>query len=84
MELSSYSISGSVFHLTDAGVVLRTAQNWFSFLFYFVDGVGIAQSVDGVGVAQSVERRTRDRKVASSLACLSGGRIFFSRVNFLS
>ena len=29
-----------------------------------------------------VERRTRDRKVASSIPGWSGGRIFFSRVNF--
>ena len=30
-----------------------------------------------------VERRTRDRKVASSNPGRSGGRIFFSRVNFV-
>ena len=36
-----------------------------------------------VGIAQWLERRTRDRKVAGSNPCCSGGRIFFSRVNFL-
>ena len=35
------------------------------------------------GIAQWLERRTRDRKVAGSNPCWSGGRIFFSRVNFL-
>ena len=35
------------------------------------------------GIAQWLERRTRDWKVAGSNPCWSGGRIFFSRVNFL-
>ena len=35
------------------------------------------------GIAQWLERRTRDRKVAGSNPCWSGGRIFFSRVDFL-
>ena len=34
-------------------------------------------------IAQWLERRTRDWKVAGSNPCWSGGRIFFSRVNFL-
>ena len=37
----------------------------------------------GAGIAQWLERRTRDRKIAGSNPCRSGGRIFFSRVNFL-
>ena len=37
----------------------------------------------GAGIAQWLERRTRDRKVAGSKPCWSGGRIFFSWVNFL-
>ena len=37
----------------------------------------------GAEIAQWLERRTRDRKVAGSNPCWSGGRIFFSRVNFL-
>ena len=35
------------------------------------------------GIAQWLERRTRDWKVVSSNPCRCGGRIFFSRVNFL-
>ena len=35
------------------------------------------------GIACCLERRTRDRKVASSNPCRSGGRMFFSRVNFV-
>ena len=37
----------------------------------------------GAGIAQWLERRTRDWKVAGSNPCWSGGRIFFSRVDFL-
>ena len=35
------------------------------------------------GIAQWLERRTRDWKVAGSNPCRSGGRIFFSGVDFL-
>ena len=35
------------------------------------------------GIAQMLERRTRDRKVPGSSPGRSGGRIFFSRFNFL-
>ena len=35
------------------------------------------------GIAQWIERRTRGRKVAGSSPSRSGGRIVFSRVNFL-
>ena len=38
---------------------------------------------DGAGIAQWLERRTHDRKVSGSSHRKSGGRIFFSRVNFL-
>ena len=37
----------------------------------------------GVGIAQWLERQTCDQKVAGSNPCGSGGRIFFSSVNFL-
>ena len=37
----------------------------------------------GAGIACWLERRTRDRKVASSNPGRSGGRSFFSRVNFV-
>ena len=37
----------------------------------------------GARIAQWLERRTRDRKVPGSSPGRSGGRIFFSRVNFL-
>ena len=36
----------------------------------------------GLGIAQWLERRTRDWNVAGSNPCWSGGRIFFSRVDF--
>ena len=37
----------------------------------------------GAGIAQWLQRWTHDRKVAGLNPCWSGGRIFFSRVNFL-
>ena len=37
----------------------------------------------GVGIAQWLERRTRDWKVTGSSPCRSGGKMFFSRANFL-
>ena len=37
----------------------------------------------GAGIAQWLERRTRDQKVVGLNPCRSGGRIFFSGVNFL-
>ena len=40
-------------------------------------------SIPGAGIAQWLERRTRDWKVAGSNPCWNGGRIFFSRVDFL-
>ena len=38
---------------------------------------------EGAGIAQWLERRTRDWKVAGSNPCWNGGRILFSRVDFL-
>ena len=40
-------------------------------------------SCRGAGIAQWLERRTRDWKVAGSNPCWNGGRIFFSKVDFL-
>ena len=37
----------------------------------------------GAGIAQWLDHRTRDWKVAGSNPCWNGGRIFFSRVDFL-
>ena len=37
----------------------------------------------GAGIAQWLERQTRDWKVTGSNPCWNGGRIFFSRVDFL-
>ncbi len=40
-------------------------------------------TTQGAGIAQWLEHRTRDWKVAGSNPCWNGGRIFFSRVDFL-
>ena len=42
-----------------------------------------ARGAWGAGIAQWLERRTCDQKVAGSNPCWNGGRIFFSRVDFL-
>ena len=41
------------------------------------------ETIYGAGIAQWLESRTRDWKVAGSNSCRSGGRIFFSGVDFL-
>ena len=48
-------------------------------LFWVVQLTGFL----GAGIAQWLEHRTRDWKVAGSNPCWNGGRIFFSRVDFL-
>ena len=52
-------------------------------LFYFVNLTSSWSLIHGAGIAQWLERRTRDWKVAGSNPCWNGGRIVFSRVNFL-
>ena len=43
----------------------------------------VSMEILGAGIAQWLEHRTRDWKVAGSNPCWNGGRIFFSRVDFL-
>ena len=45
--------------------------------------LGTRRTARGAGIAQWLEHRTRDWKVAGSNPCWNGGRIFFSRVDFL-
>ena len=52
---------------------------YFSYIYRLHKGQGLV----GAGIAQWLERRTRDWKVAGSNPCWNGGRIFFSRVDFL-
>ena len=49
----------------------------------YVSGRSRSRWVGGAGIAQWLEHRTRDWKVAGSNPCWNGGRIFFSRVDFL-
>ena len=48
-----------------------------------ISGTNCDQCRKGAGIAQWLEHRTRDWKVAGSNPCWNGGRIFFSRVDFL-
>ena len=57
----------------------KSSENGCEFIFLLIGPMVL----HGAGIAQWLERRTRDRKVAGSNPCWSGGRIFFSRVNFL-
>ena len=52
-------------------------------IFQGIKGPPTSHSSMGAGIAQWLERRTRDWKVAGSNPCWNGGRIFFSRVDFL-
>ena len=53
-------------------------------VYMLVNAIAICTCMwTGAGIAQWLEHRTRDRKVAGSTPCWSGGRFFFSRVNFL-
>ena len=54
----------------------RGSEVLFNTVDYFVCS-------SGAGIAQWLEHRTRDWKVAGSNPCWNGGRIFFSRVDFL-
>ena len=66
-------------------VMLPVKFSAFACLFWWwysnLDWIAIYSR--GAGIAQWLERRTHDWKVAGSNPCRSGGRIFFSRVNFL-
>ena len=53
------------------------------FLWVTSEWMNIAPPPQGAGIAQWLEHRTRDWKVAGSNPCWNGGRIFFSRVDFL-
>ena len=54
---------------------------WVCFRLYKSNHQSI--NLRGAGIAQWLEHRTRDWKVAGSNPCWNGGRIFFSRVDFL-
>ena len=60
--------------LSDAFIARATGANW---------GLVTTKVIQGAGIAQWLEHRTRDWKVAGSNPCWNGGRIFFSRVDFL-
>ena len=55
----------------------------FCFVFLKFKFLSVEHKSGGAGMAQWLERRTRDWKVAGSNPCWNGGRIFFSRVDFL-
>ena len=57
--------------------IAEWAEPWTYIYVYIGPWVG------GAGIAQWLEHRTRDWKVAGSNPCWNGGRIFFSRVDFL-
>ena len=73
--------------LTGSSTELCFLRQWFGVTFSSSSGNifthSSAGAVRGAGIAQWLERRTRDWKVAGSNPCWNGGRIFFSRVDFL-
>ena len=60
----------------------RMQQN-MSIISPVIFRIYLHSTLPGAGMACWLERRTSDRKVASSNPGRSGGRIFFSRVNFV-
>ena len=65
-----------------AQITKRQHDTW---IYIYINIIQLQQFVvfGGAGIAQWLERRTRDWKVAGSNPCWNGGRIFFSRVDFL-
>ena len=61
----------------------RPSGCWHGPLRYQQKWRGLNTSLQGAGIARWLERRTRDRKAASSNPGRSGGRIFFYRVNLV-
>ena len=58
-------------------------EQWYGQVFWLYVWYFRSSEKEGPGIACWYERRTRDRKVASSNSGRSGGRIFFSRDNFV-
>ena len=61
----------------------RGIVKWFRIFILHLQAKFCEYEKSENGIAQWLERRTRDWKVAGSNPCRSGGRIFFSMVNFL-
>ena len=79
--------TGRVVQRDDTSLLLESHdsirfQNWIIILLYNCICRG-TESIVGAWIACWLERRTRDRKVASSNPGRSGGRIFYFRVNFV-
>ena len=72
MSISFIYLNYMIHHRLSVCCLERGGKKVYTWVYYW-----------GAGIAQWLERRTRDRKVAGSNPCWSGGRIFFSRVNFL-
>ena len=74
-----------------ATYTLKVNPDFFFFFFFFfchlldraLKKKPKKEKACGAGIAQWLEHRTRDWKVAGSNPCWNGGRIFFSRVDFL-
>ena len=65
-------------------IVRRTVRSMFGEQAFAQLRTGFRnRETTGAGIAQWLEHRTREWKVAGSNPCWNGGRIFFSRVDFL-
>ena len=68
----------------DAGTLINQSMFYFTSVHIEVNlKQKTVQLTMGAGIAQWLERRTRDKKVAGSNPYRSGGRMVFSRVDFL-
>ena len=71
---ANFRLAGRV-TLVAAALIVRLSSLW-------IQHSSVLQ-YRGAGIAQWLEHRTRDWKVGGSNPCWNGGRIFFSRVDFL-
>ena len=72
-----------IFPKYHSGLLVHSFFNPSTVYRSLYDVLGKVLSLCGAGIAWWLERRTRDPKVASSNPGRSGGRIFFSWVNFV-
>ena len=85
---TSHDYKGSRWHATDLWKHLTTIKAaddttdlWKHLMT--IKAADDTQQTWGAGIAQWLEHRTHDWKVTGSNPCWNGGRIFFSRVDFL-
>ena len=71
------------FLVSSLPILMQESFWWWQCSDRYIISLYLSLPSRGAGIAQWLEHRTRDWKVAGSNPCWNGGRIFFSRVDFL-